>query len=195
LDLLGTEGVADRSAHASNVVGTELGIVMDKIQVCLRPDEKAVPEVVTDAAVHMHQQVITADVGGATRWVTTITGRVVETYAFAADPAHELSTDFLTEPGREYGVEVVKNGTKFLVVVIKPLFGSDRNFSVEAEAVLENNVGAEAGVGSPLFRGRQVNLRGAVVLGGEYGAVTNGNVNLLSMGETGKQKNCTRGCD
>jgi hypothetical protein len=138
---------------------------------------------------------VAAHVDEATRWVTAIPVRIVEPYAFTADPAEELGANFVSEPGREYGVEIVKNRAKVLVVVIEPLFGSDRNFSVEADSVLENDVGAETRVGSPLFSWRQINLRGAVVLGGEYGAVTDGNVNLLSMRKTGKQKNGTRGCN
>src|SRR6267154_5524199 len=52
LNLPGTEGVADGSAQASNVARIELGIVMDQIEVGLRPHEKAPPKVVADAAAN-----------------------------------------------------------------------------------------------------------------------------------------------
>ena len=183
---MGTEGVADRSAHASYVVGIELGIVVDPIEVCLGADEKAAPEVVTHATACVHQQMVAAHVEDTTRRIIATTVRIVETQAFAADSGHELRGNFVSEAGRKYGVEVVQDRTEGLVVVIEALFGADCDFSAEAEAVLENDVGAEAGVHSSLLRGGQISLRGAGVFGGQNGAVANGNVNLLSAGETGE---------
>jgi hypothetical protein len=159
-----------------------LGVVTDEIKMCLGPDEKAVPEIVTDAAANVGQQVIAANVYG-TGQISAITESVVETDTLAADACHELGAGFLAQSGNIYGVDVVKNGTKTLVAVIESLLGSNCNFSAEADAVLENDIGAEAGVRSAFLRWRQISLGGGVVLGGENGAKTDGDVNLLGVRE------------
>jgi len=162
---------------------------------CLGANEEAAPKVITDATASVNQQVIAADVGNTTCWVSTNPVGVVEAYALDAGACHQLGTDLLAEPGRDKSVEVVQNGSEWLVVVVQSLFGSDRDFSAEAEAVFENHVGTEAGIHSALFRRRQISLRRAAVGGRKQGTRTKGNVNLLSRSESCKQKNGAPACD
>ncbi len=72
---------------------------------CLGANEEAAPKVITDATASVNQQVIAADVGNTTCWVSTNPVGVVEAYALDAGACHQLGTDLLAEPGREKSVQ------------------------------------------------------------------------------------------
>ena len=96
-----------------------------------------------DAGTNVHQQVIAFEIGGATSRAGT--GWTIEVDVFSANTSHEVGAGFLTKAGREYGVEVVKSGTKSLVAVIQSFAFPYGDLAVEAEVILENLVGAETG--------------------------------------------------
>jgi hypothetical protein len=193
--LLRTKGVSEGSSRTENVAGVEVTVVVDPVIVYFGADKDVSPHVVADAAADMHEPLIAVKASRATSRVIATRELTVEDYALASDAGHEVGAGFLTQAGREYYIEVVKNGTKLLIAVIEPLPGSGRDFCVEADAILENDVSAEAGVVSALLRWWQISQGGSVVLGGESGAGAQGQVNLLGVGASGKQKNSTRGCD
>ena len=65
-DLIGAQGVADRDADASNVIGIELNVVVDQVKMGLGPDKEAAPKIVTDATPDVDHEMIAVRVGAAT---------------------------------------------------------------------------------------------------------------------------------
>ena len=64
--LIGVQGVADRDADASNVIGIELNVVVDQVKMGLGPDKEAAPKIVTDSTPDVDHEMIAARVAEAT---------------------------------------------------------------------------------------------------------------------------------
>ena len=95
----------------------------------------------------------------------------------------------------EYGVGVEEDGAISLKTVIKTFFGANGDFGVEAEMLMKNDIGANAGIETAFFGRRQVSRRCAGALGGKSSAGSDGDIDLLGVEESGKQQGNRYGCD
>ena len=158
-------------------------------------NEEAAPDVVANAASDVREEVGGAEVGEtsvgvdgiATAGLTVGTGLIVESGANATDSGHEFGVCFGRNAGDEDGIGVEENGAISLKAVVEAFLGADGDFGVEPEILVENVIGADAGIEAGFFRRRQVGLGGAGVLGGERGASSDGDVNLLSGSKSGQK--------
>lgn len=90
---------------------------------------------------------------------------VIEKYGLSPDPGHDFGVSSFGHVRGKYTVEVVKNGTVFLVAVIEMLLVAVGKFSAIAIAVLKNPDDAEAGIKPALLRRGKVTLGSSDVLG------------------------------
>jgi hypothetical protein len=114
------QGIADRDPDASNVIGIELNVVGDQVEMGLGPDKEAAPKIVADATPDVDHEMIAARVGAATRKVIGIAGSVpvVEKYAFATNASHQLGAYFPAYSRRVDAIKVIKDRPKTLIAVI-----------------------------------------------------------------------------
>jgi len=148
-NLTRSEAVADGCRGAANVVGIELRVVGNYIKVDFGTQKEASPEIVADAAADVGHEVIGVDVSGAGKIRGVADAEmVVENYGFKAHAGHKLGFGFFARGNHVEGVRVGENGTEILIAVVETLLGSDRDFQVDAQAVvlLEQNIAGEGGI-------------------------------------------------
>jgi len=192
--LVGTDGVPDRSSCAKHVVVAEdVGVVVDVVEVNLGADKEVSPDVVADTAADIHQEVTGAHKILAAKSAGTI--RQIEASALPANAGHEIRADLLAQFGLVHGVEVRDDGTIGLSArsAVGSLARSPCSLEVEADALVEDYVGADTGVEASFFRtkasiwvarsGRRENVAA------EHG------VPLLGRGKLGEEQEGEKRCE
>ena len=152
-ELVGTEGVADRCAEADQVVGMELGVVLDVIVANLGTDKNVTPNVVADAAAKIFHEMIAAGVVDAAGDITR--GRQIESSAGNADSGNQVEAQFLAQTRLEKRVDVGQDGAVGLIAVVVCLSRPERCFGAKAQAPVAeaNQVAADVDVAAAMFRG------------------------------------------
>ena len=195
--LSGNKAVSNGRAGAANIVGIELRVVGNYVEMDFRTDEETPPKIIADAAADVGHEMVGAKRRCARRKISTASAEVVvEDYIFHAQASHKLGFGPLAGWSHIDRIDVGEYRTKILEAVVKPLSSSDRDFRVYAEAVLpsEKNISADAGVQSALFRWRHEPLRGAIGCGGINGTGAGREVNLLGMDKSSDRKEQTYEC-
>src|SRR5271157_366709 len=181
--LFAAETVSNRGSQAQDVTGVELSVPDNIVIMRLRADEEMTPEVVAHAASGMQQEVVGADGDGTGS--AAVAESVVENQSLHPKTSHEIGAGLRADARGEDAVDVGENGAVPLLAVVKPLLVAECRFCFKAEMVLENCLGADAGVGCALLGWRREGLGSADGSGSEQRAASGSDVNLLSTGETG----------
>src|SRR5208282_3324880 len=187
--LVWTDGVTDGSSDAEQVIGAEVvGVVVDPIVVGFGAHEKVIPHVITDAAADINQKVMAAVVTGAEVDATPSLLITVKASALQADAAHEIEADFLADTRLVYGVEVGDDGTKGLSAIsaVGCLAGSPGSFKAESDALVEDDVGADAGIQAAFFGAKAGDV--AARPRGEKSAEAEHGIALLGRGKRGAEE-------
>ena len=153
--LLWTDSVADRSSDADDVVRREVvAIIHDMKDANFGSKEHVSPDVVSDAAAYIDEEVI--GTGVACAKVDAAAGGLVaiETGALPPDSAEQIDAGLLAEFRLKNAIEGEKQGpvrltartTKF------PLASFPVHVESRAETILKNDVSAEVQVSATLFR-------------------------------------------
>src|SRR5260370_556066 len=150
-ELVGTEGVADRCAEADQVVGMELGVVLDVIVANLGTDKNVAPNVVADAAAKIFHEVIAAGVVDAAGDIAR--GWEIESSAGDADSGHQVEAKVLAQTRLEKGVDVGQDGAGLLIAVVVWLSRPERCFGAKAQAPVAeaNQVAADVDVAAAML--------------------------------------------
>jgi len=152
------------------------------------------PDVVAHAAADIDQEAMVAGEAGAE--VNAIAGVVVsvESGALPADAGHEIEANLFGYVGLVHGVEVGNDGAVGLATSSAVVSGgtSPRGLKVEANALVEDDVGADAGVKAPLL-GTACKI-GARSTRGQNRAASKHGVRLLGGGKLGQEEDCENGC-
>ena len=150
--LVWTDRVTDRSPNAKQIVGAEsIHVIHDVIVVNLGADKDMVPDVVAYTSAKIHEEVTGADeIVTAER-----SGAVgeIEASTLPSEARHQIQADLLAELGLVHGVKVADDGAKGLASrsAVRTLACSPSGFKIEADAFVEDDVGAEAGIQAALL--------------------------------------------
>src|SRR5579871_6840053 len=118
----------------------------------LRTDKEMVPNVVANAATHIHKEVVRADEIVAGETVGAI-GKIVAC-ALPSNAGHQVSAHFLAEPRLIQRVEVAEDWT-IRLSGIRSLARPPRSLESEADSLMENNVGSDVVVQTALLGTKQ----------------------------------------
>lgn len=188
------EGVADRDASSKHIVGMkDVGVIEDVVVVNLRANEDLAPDRVTQSCARMDQKVIAVDVGDATGGVIASGVSSVKENTLSTGTGGKDCLASIADARSVQDIHVIQDRAVLLEVIVKSLLGSKGGLHAITEAILENAIQADVGVGSAFFGWRQVNLRSRGVFGGNERAGANREVKLLSMGESGEYNKGTHG--
>jgi len=181
--LIGADGVPDGSSYAKHVGGAELILIDDVVVMRFGADEDLAPDVVTNAAANMDEEVIVAGIAGAEIDAIRCGNISVEAGALPADAAHDVGAELLAESGLEDRIEVIQDWPVRLTTIaaaVYALAGSPSHFKVEAKPAVEDNVGTHGGVKATLLCDGWVGETGRVVRGRHQGTEAEHGVGLLS---------------
>src|SRR5215831_1528087 len=108
---MAAEGITNRGDQTGGMGSAELEVVVDKVEVGLRPDEDAMTGVYLNSASYMPEEMIGAD---KVRAGEKIAGDkvLVEAHALSAEASLQFSRGFLPQRRSKHSVKVVKNRTK-----------------------------------------------------------------------------------
>src|SRR5260370_31254631 len=111
--LLPAEGIAERYAKARHPRPREFDVVMDSVIMRLRPEENVVPEIKTNAAADVAQEMVG---GREIRAGDEGTGeeRLIKPRARNSDSSLQLERRLFPQRWRVNSIEVIKDGTKRL---------------------------------------------------------------------------------
>jgi hypothetical protein len=150
--LLRTYRVADGRTRSEDVTGTEFNVVVNVVKPHFRSHEEMAPDVVSDAASHIDQEVMRA------REVVTGksigTERKIEPSALPADPGQQFKPRLLAQFRLIHGVEIQNNRPEGLTTgsTVGSLAGFPGSLKIEADAPVENHVCVDVWVQAALFR-------------------------------------------
>ena len=195
-------GVSDRGADADHVVGVEasgsdIGIVLDVVNVSLGADEEVVPEVIAEAPGDVFHKVVCAGVVDAAGEIAARDySRKVEPGAGNANANHEVKAKFLIQLWLEERVYVRQDGpVGFITVVAGPVIAPG-GLDVNAKAaLLVDDIAADAGISSALFRQLRKRLRAIAGVGLHHGAAADRNIALLGRRKMGEEQKAEHVCE
>jgi len=183
--LLAAEAVSDRGSESQNVAGVELiDIANDIVIMRLGTDEEVSPEVVTHACPGVQQEMMAADEGGAES--VAVDELVIKRQILESETGHKIDAGPGAKARCEHAIDIGQDGAEVLIAVVEGLVVAECHFGVQAKMILENGLGADAGISSSFFWRRYVRLRGTGGLGREQRAAAGHNVNFLGTGEAGQ---------
>jgi hypothetical protein len=151
--LVWTDGVADRGSNPDDIVRSEVGgVVVDHVVVRFGADEDVAPDVVTDAAADIDQEMVGTDVVGAAYKVAPV-GTTVEASALPTDSSHQVKTCLLAEPGLVHAVEVKQDRAEGYTTwpAVGCLPSSPRGVKAQTDTFVEDYVETNIGIQPPLF--------------------------------------------
>lgn len=170
----------------NDIVGAEVVVVVQDVVVAdLRADKHVVPHVVFEAAANVHQEVVVAREIVATELAGAI--RQIEAGALPTDAAEEINSDPFSYPRGILGVKVRDDGAIGLSGGgVSPLARPPGGLPVEANAPVEDDVGADAGIKAALFRTGE---GGCVARSRRHErAEAEHSISLLGLGQTGHEE-------
>jgi len=116
-----------------------------------RPHKQVLPHVVADSTASIDDEVVIGVKAGAEIHAIAGSRIAVKASALHSDTTEKVETDFLAEAGLVDSVEVSDDWTIRLAEIIS-LAASPGSFKTKSDALLENNIGANARIKTPLFR-------------------------------------------
>jgi len=184
---MAAEGITDRGAQPGGMSSAELEVVVDKVEVGLRPDEDAMTGVYLNSTSYMPEEMIGADKVSAGE---KIAGDkvLVEAHALPAEPGLQFSRGFLPQRWSKHSVKVVENRTKGQKPLGEIACGSPGDLAANPEMMKEKEVAAEARKYASAYRlGKEV--AGSIERGGcRYGAEPKGYIQLLRISSNAHQE-------
>ena len=162
--LFGTDGVPDRGSDAKHVGITELILIHDVVVMRFWTEEDMVPEVITDTAAHVDEEVIVADVARAKVKAIGSVDESIEASGLPPNAAHQVCAELLVESGLEDAVEIEKDRTVGLSAgpAVLTTTSPPCGFEVKADAAVEDDVRTDAGIKTTFFGNRRIEDAGRV---------------------------------
>lgn len=198
--LVWTDGVADGSADAEDIVGAEasridVGVALDVVVVNLGAYEDMVPNVIAETEAQVLHEVMGAGVVDASAEDTTRDNRRdVEASAVDADSGRDVGANLLSQFWLVESIEVGQDGPiGFEAAFIAGLTGPPCGLPGKTDAALEDDVCTDIKVGPTSFclleEGRGIGS------GRQNCATAEINVSLLGRGKPGKEQAGENRCE
>jgi len=192
--LVGTsDSVSDGAANADYVAGTEdIRVVQDVIVVGFGTNEQVPPDVVADAATEVNQEVVGTGVARA-ECVAGVAGVIcVKAGILPTDTGEEVGSDFLGDSRLVDAVEVEDDGAIGLTGAAEVPNRSPGRVETDANAAMEDNVGANVGVKAAAFGANEIGKTRGIAASGagrNDGTESQHCIALLGNGQTGESQN------
>jgi len=158
-----------------------------------RADKEVSPYVVAYAAANIHQEAMFAVEAGTEIDAIAGVGVLVEASALPADAAHKIEADLPGKVRLIHGVKVGQDGTVGLPTLspIGSRGAPPGRLKVEANALVKDDIGADAGVKASLFRTAG---RFGARPGGQKRAAAEQGIGLLGRGKLGQAEDSEQRC-
>src|SRR5581483_7635576 len=134
--LSSAEAVADGNAVTHDIAGTELGVVVNKVQAQFGANESIMPEIRAQAGSHIAHEMVAAGIAGAANERVAV-HETVEAKVFSADAGQYFAAEILGDVRNPDAIERPENRTIRLVSAMETLTRFPEQIAFQTEAMMD----------------------------------------------------------